>query len=245
MKKFFLMFFAVLILFGTNVSLFARAETTESSLEMQKIENLDANKDVKIEIIKDNKQQRVVQVVDKQTGKIYKSTFNKKDNSFQTVELDSKSKLEKDVLNSKTIESQNSTAQLQSAQVASASFSLIDSGSNVSGRFKYYVYTQKIWVVQCDGQSKNPVETSNNSSDLQSFRNTVNNLRGSEIRLAAALGTALTSTVVAAVTAPTGWGPIVATLTAIGAGATAIAEGYNSYVLAKDCRFYFGRITLR
>ncbi|WP_025950798.1 geobacillin-26 family protein [Geobacillus thermocatenulatus] len=245
MKRFLLMFFAALVFFGTNASLFANAETTDSSLEMQKIENLDANKDINIEIIKDNKQQRVVQVVDKQTGKVYKSIFNKKDNSFQTVEVDLKSKVENNVLNSKTLELQSSTMQLQSAQMVSSSFSLIDSGSNLSGKFKYYAYTQKIWVVQSEGESKNPIETSNNSSDLQSFRNSVNNLRGSEIRFQAAWVTGVSSTMVAVITSPTGWGPIVATLTAAGATAAAIAEAYNSYMLAKDCRFYFGRITLR
>jgi len=244
-KKIFLMFFAVFMVFVNAIPSFASAESTELNTDLQKIRNLDVNQELTIQIIKDNKQQRVVEVFEKDTGKIYRSIFNKKDNSFETVEIDKKTKIEKNVFSSKTFETQYNGEQLQSSQISSMSFSLIDSGSNLSGKFKYYVYTQKIWVVQCEGKSKNPTETSNNSSDLQSFRNSVNNLRGAELRFSAAMGAAATSTLIAAITAPTGWGPIVATLTAVGAGAAAIAEAYNSYVYAKDCRFYFGRITIR
>ncbi len=90
MKKIFLMFFAVFMVFVNAIPSFASAESTELNTDLQKIRNLDVNQELTIQIIKDNKQQRVVEVFEKDTGKIYRSIFNKKDNSFETVEIDKK-----------------------------------------------------------------------------------------------------------------------------------------------------------
>lgn len=243
MKKIVIMFLSALLFVGGILPTAGSAKVNNEDTNLKSIQSLDINQSTEITIVQDDKNKRVVEVVDKNDGKVYRSTFNKKNNSFKTVEINKSTNQELQVVldSEALIQSEKSDVQLMST----AASSLIDSGSNLDGKFKYYYYTGKVWVVMSEGSSKNPTETTNNSSDLNSFRNSVNNLRGSEIKVQVALGTAATSTLIAAITAPTGWGPILATLTALGASVIAIDEAYNSWVLAKDCRFYYGRITIK
>lgn len=247
MKKIFIVFLSLIVFLGISLPVSKAESTTNLSYNLKEIQSLEINQDYTIEILKDTSEERVVEVTDK-NGKKYKTTFNKKDATFETVEINKLSR-ETVIFNSNQLSSneelQVSPSLFSNEVSASATHKLIDSGSNLSKKFKYYYYTNKIWVVQAEGKSKNPTETKNNRSDLLKFRDSVNNLRGAELKFRAALGTAATSTIIAAITAPTGWAPILATLTAIGAGATAIAQAYNSYKYAKDCRFYFSRITLK
>ncbi|PIC69088.1 hypothetical protein CSV77_15470 [Sporosarcina sp. P16b] len=241
MRKLIILFLSLMVAFSMVLPSTGKAESVRATDGLKRIQNLEMNQDYVINEILDDANTRIVEVIDKNEDKTYRTTFNKQDSSFETVEINNKIRgSEKEIFNSK-----QSMLSEQKSEVAPAAIQLVDSGSNLSNKFKYYAYTQKIWVIQSEGKSKNPTETTKNSSDILSFRSAVNNLRGAELKTRAALGTAATATVIAAITAPTAWGPILSMLTAIGAGATAIAQAYDSYNYAKDCRLCFGRVTIR
>lgn len=242
MRKLIISLLSLIMIISISSPSIGNAESREAIDRIDGVQALEVSQDYVINEVLDNANTRVVEVIDENEGKTYRTTFNKQDSSFETVEINNEiTENRKIIFNS----NQSSFNEQKSGLSTKATFKLIDSGSNLSDKFRYSAYTQNIWLIWSEGDAKNPTETKNNSSNIISFRNSVKNLRGAEIKTRAALGTAGTATVIAAITAPSGWGPILSMLTAIGAGATAVAQAYDSYSYAKDCRFYFGRVTIR
>ncbi|QCJ45516.1 hypothetical protein FAY30_26625 (plasmid) [Bacillus sp. S3] len=133
---------------------------------------------------------------------------------------------------------------IESIKVQSASSSLLahSSGSRFNNYFEYYYYSGNTWFLKVDSSGKTAIENTKNGKNILGFRDSVNSLRSAEIKWLDFAGASATSWVVAIITAPTGFGLAVGTLTAVGLAflANSYAEDMKAY--ADDCRFYFLRV---
>ncbi|MFH7820094.1 geobacillin-26 family protein [Neobacillus thermocopriae] len=206
----------------------------------------------KIETLSDNLKERMVRVTDNTSGEIFENTYNKASQNIQTV-LINKNGEKIEIFNSTKLLTLNSSEgaieidNLQKpVQISPLSSTLYDSGTSsmYNAKFKYYVYSGGIWVIQSEGSTKNPVKSSNNSYYLENFRSSVNNLRQAEIELISFGAGAISSWVVTLITSPTGWGGIIGSLTAIGLSSTAIAKAKQMHSIAGDCRYFFGSVLI-
>lgn len=192
---------------------------------------------VSIKIIEDNEKERIVESWD---NKI-KSTivFNKETNDVSITTTD----LEGNLISQNTIQEMLKKSASDTDDSYSLA-SLIDSNSDSTGDYRYYYYTNNIWVITIPGQSKNTFETSRNSSDLLNFRDSIDNLVYNQNMTAAAFAGSTAATIAALIVTPEPWTTIVGILTAMGAGAAVIAYAYSAWDSARDARFYYNRVTI-
>ncbi|PEJ23248.1 hypothetical protein CN887_21320 [Bacillus pseudomycoides] len=192
--------------------------------------------DVKSRVIEDSAEKRVVEAWDNE-GK-YRATFYKKSNEVITETLDD---MGRPLTSTSTKENRLPKDNIQYSQQR---LELVDSGKDWLGKYKYYFYTQNVWIVQIPGRSKNPIQSANNKTDLGAFRTAVNNLRVEQIVLAKAAGTTVATSAVAVATSASGWGTVLAGLKALDASTDMIIAGEKVNNLTKDCHYNFQQISL-
>lgn len=197
------------------------------------------HQDVKSKLIEDNAKKRVVETWDNEG--IYRATFYKERNEVVTETLDSNG----NILSTDSTAQTKTIPQKDNIQYTQPSLELIDSGQDWLDKYKYYFYTQNVWVIQIPGRTKNPIQSANNKTDLGAFRTAVNTLRVEQIVLAKAAGTTLATSAVAVATSPSGWAAVLAGLKALGATADMIVAGEKVNNLTKDCHYNFAQASLR
>ncbi|MGW5955893.1 geobacillin-26 family protein [Bacillus mycoides] len=201
--------------------------------------SIPGRQDVHSKIIEDNKEKRVVETWDNEGN--YRATFYKDRNEVVTETLDTNG-----VVLSKTSTAQTQVKPLKdNIQYNRPSIELIDSGQDWLGKYKYYFYTENVWVIQIPGRAKNPIQSANNKADLGAFRTAVNNLRVEQIALTKAMGGVAVSAAVAVATVPTAWAAVLAGLQTLGAGADALMAGEKVNNLTKDCTYNFQQASLQ
>ncbi|MFB5552555.1 geobacillin-26 family protein [Bacillus cereus] len=212
---------------------------TSVNNEMVETTSISGHEDVKSKVIEDNNEKKVVEAWDNE-GK-YRATFYKNRNEVVTETLDRNG-----VVLSKTSTSQTQVTPLKdNIQYNPPAIELVDSGQDWLGRYKYYFYTENVWVIQIPGRTKNPIQSANNKADLGAFRTAVNNLRVEQIGLTKAMGGVAVDAAVAVATVPTGWPAVLAGLKTLGAGADALIAGEKVNNLTKDCTYNFQQVSLR
>ncbi|MCU5406787.1 hypothetical protein COL26_33315 [Bacillus thuringiensis] len=225
----------------TSVKKYESVSELKSSDNIGKVEttSMPGHQDVHSKIIEDNKEKRVVETWDNEGN--YRATFYKDRNEVVTETLDSNG-----VVLSKTSTAQTQVKPLKdNTQYNRPSIELVDSGQDWLGRYKYYFYTENVWVIQIPGRTKNPIQSANNKTDLGAFRTAVNNLRVEQIGLTKAMGGVAVDAAVAVATVPTGWPAVLAGLKTLGAGADALIAGEKVNNLTKDCTYNFQQVSLR
>ncbi|WP_257146008.1 geobacillin-26 family protein [Bacillus thuringiensis] len=170
---------------------------TSVNNEMVETTSISGHEDVKSKVIEDNNEKKVVEAWDNE-GK-YRATSYKNRNEVVTETLDRNG-----VVLSKTSTSQTQVTPLKdNIQYNPPAIELVDSGQDWLERYKYYFYTENVWVIQIPGRTKNPIQSANNKADLGAFRTAVNNLRVEQIGLTKAMGGVAVDAAVAVATVPT------------------------------------------
>ncbi|QWI47050.1 geobacillin-26 family protein [Bacillus mycoides] len=200
--------------------------------------SISGHEDVKSKVIEDSSEKRVVETWDNE-GK-YRATFYKERKEVVTETLDENGKVLSKVSTAPT----KATRLKDNIQYNRPSLELIDSGEDWLGKYKYYFYTQNVWVIQIPGRAKNPIQSANNKADLGAFRTAVNNLRVEQIVLAKAAGTTIAANAVAVATSPLGWPAVLAGLQAINATTDMVISGEKVNNLTKDCHYNFAQTSL-
>ncbi|MBG9714256.1 geobacillin-26 family protein [Bacillus cereus] len=225
----------------TSVKKHESVSELKTSANTGKVEttSVPGHQDVHSKIIEDNKEKRVIESWDNEGN--YRATFYKDKNEVVTETLDSNG----------MVLSKASTAQTQvkplkdNIQYNRPSIELIDKGEDWLGKYKYYFYTENVWVIQIPARTKNPIQSANNKADLGAFRTSVNNLRVEQIVLAKAAGTTVAATAVAVATSPSGWGAVLGGLKAIDASTDMLISGEKVNNLTKDCHYNFAQVSLQ
>lgn len=213
----------------------------KTSVNIGKVEttSISGQEDVKSKVIEDNNEKKVVETWDNE-GK-YRATFYKERKEVVTETLDETGKVLSKVSTAPT----KATPLKDNIQYNRPALELIDSGEDWLGKYKYYFYTQNVWVIQIPARAKNPIQSANNKADLGAFRTAVNSLRVEQIVLAKAAGTTVAATAVAVATSPSGWGAVLGGLKALDASTDMLISGEKVNNLTKDCHYNFAQVSLQ
>lgn len=201
--------------------------------------SISGHEGVKSKVIEDNNEKRVVETWDNE-GK-YRATFYKERKEVVTETLDENGK----VLSKVSTAPPKAIPLKDNIQYNRPSIELIDSGDDYLGKYKYYFYTENVWVIQIPGRTKNPIQSANNKADLGAFRTAVNNLRVEQVGLVKAAGSMIATSAVAVATSPLGWPAVLAGLQALNASTDVLIAGEKVNNLTKDCHYNFAQVSLQ
>ncbi|AFQ19747.1 geobacillin-26 family protein [Bacillus thuringiensis] len=201
--------------------------------------SIPGREDVKSKVIEDNNEKRVVETWNTE-GK-YRATFYKDRKEVVTETLDENGK----VLSSVSTAPSKAIPLKDNIQYNRPSIELIDSGEDYLGKYKYYFYTENVWVIQIPGRAKNPIQSANNKADLGAFRTAVNNLRVEQIGVVKAAGSLIAASAVAVATSPLGWPAVLAGLQALNVSPDVLIAGEKVNNLTKDCHYNFAQVSLQ
>lgn len=203
-------------------------------------------KTITVQTLVDNDTIRKVIAVE-DNKKSYTSTYNKKTTDLKVEETDLATQTTKVIANTnvtkalKDAKNQNIIIDSQGNITATATVIARNTGQFWPTSYTYWSY-KKWLIINSKRAGKYATETSSNSSDLLSFKSSVDSQCNYEVAAASATGAAICAAAVAAVTAPTGAGAFVAAITALGGVGAAGYSLYSAWQQKNNCDFYYSRV---
>lgn len=207
---------------------------------------------VQTEILEDNDSIRVAQAVD--DGKIYTSTFDKKQNTLLNEVRDQQSNtlIQSSLLDLNT--QTNSVSKFNSDGMVAYSSRYVIAEENTFSNFEYTEYSDESWQIRRPREPWgvnwyyfNTTETSSNRSYLTNFKNKVELINSLEWKVAGCISGMTILTYVTICLGATGFGAGVAVapaLAAAGCGAAAISYSFDLVEAQEDAYYYYNKVKL-
>lgn len=238
-KKLISIFLTMCFIFSMCIQSYAA--TTQSQPEILEVDG----KTISVQVLVDNDTMRkVVAIEDNKISST--TTYNKKTTDIKIEETNLESGSTKVIADTNVNRVLKNKTNKQNAIEPEVSI-MATVVARATGKFWSTGYTywsdQKWLIYNSSGNGKYATETSSNSSNLTSFKSSVDSQKNYEAAAIAATGTAICSSAVAIVTAPTGAVSFVSAVTALGGAATAGYSLYSAWQQKNNCDFYFSRVS--
>ncbi|WP_214484932.1 geobacillin-26 family protein [Bacillus sp. SM2101] len=208
---------------------------------------------VSAKILVDNAKERVVETEDE--SNIYVVSYNKdsQEMTFETYDLDRNLLKTESLDEYATAEEEVTEGKLPALEKSLVSSTLsadLVRKNTLNDVYGYWVYNNVpsgyVWVLKLrTGVSKNPIETTNNKTDLFAFKASVDTFMKNKDDIVQKVGTGIISTIASLYLVPElVWSKTLAALLTIVSSAIAYSEGKAMYNAYQDSIFYFDRVSI-
>ena len=211
-----------------GVSILTPTLNTVSAMENNKTISIN-NENLNMNIIEDSAEKKIVEV--KEGNKIYKSIFNKKNNTLKTMTIENGKIEQKAIADLNKANSEN--------MVTLKSTRATEYMKCMYSKLKYSINMKSWTITNSKGKVKKRPETKSHKDNLYRFRDAVKASRRSENYASASLDTAKIAALAGIITSATGAGAVISAVTALGGSLSAAYNLWDSIVERREADRYF------